>query len=160
DFYGGYVQGARAIQHGVIDPLRYGVVGPVYEIVLALIGFAIPRLFLAAELLSLISVLAGAVLWFDLLRRRADTRVALLAVMFLAANPTLFRYGYYATTDALAFAIQALALWLLLARRGPRAALLTGLAVALAFLTRYSAIALLPAALACLWLERPAPERR
>src|SRR5438128_4413883 len=35
DFYGGYVEGARAILRGQLDPSRYSVVGPVYEIVLA-----------------------------------------------------------------------------------------------------------------------------
>ncbi|MEK7330971.1 MAG: hypothetical protein AAB113_09225, partial [Candidatus Eisenbacteria bacterium] len=75
---------------------------------------------------------------------------ALVALLFLATNGTLFRYGYSATTDALAFALQALALLLLLAHARPRAALLAGSVAALAFLTRYSAAYLLPAGLVAL----------
>src|SRR5690348_7423854 len=40
DFYGGYAQGARLLQLGHLDAARYGVVGPVYEAALALLGFA------------------------------------------------------------------------------------------------------------------------
>jgi hypothetical protein len=38
DFYGQYAQGARLIQHGHLEPARYGVVGPGYELALALAG--------------------------------------------------------------------------------------------------------------------------
>src|SRR5215475_10454788 len=37
DFYGGYADGARALQRGRLDPARYGVVGPGYEVALALV---------------------------------------------------------------------------------------------------------------------------
>jgi tetratricopeptide (TPR) repeat protein len=144
DFYGGYAEGARALQHGHVDPARYGVVGPGYELALALVGLVVRDLFLAAQLLSALAVVVGLLLWFRLLTRLADARLALMAVLFLATNGTLFRYGYSATTDALAFALQALALLLLLAHARPRAALLAGGIAALAFLTRYSAIYLLP----------------
>lgn len=147
DFYGGYSVGARALQHGHIDPSRYGVVGPGYEVALAVTGFMFRDMFLAAELLSVLAVAAGVWWWFRLLSRRANARLALVAVLFLATNGTLFRYGYSATTDALAFALQALALMLLLAYERPRAALLAGLCAGLAFLTRYSAAYLLPAGL-------------
>jgi hypothetical protein len=150
DFYGGYAEGARALQRGHLDPTRYGVVGPGYEMALALAGSVVRDLFLAAELLSTLAVIAGVLLWFRLLARRADARLAFLTLLFLATNGTLFRYGYSATTDALAFALQALALLLLLAHARPRAALLAGGVAALAFLTRYSAAYLLPTGLVAL----------
>jgi tetratricopeptide (TPR) repeat protein len=150
DFYGGYADGARMIQGGRLDPTRYGVVGPVYEIALALVGFVIRDLFMAAELLSVVAMVAGVILWVRLLAIRGDARLAFVASLFLATNATVFRYGYSATTDALAFALQALALFLLLARARPRAALLAGVVAALAFLTRYSAIYLLPAGIVAL----------
>ncbi|MEK7824166.1 MAG: glycosyltransferase family 39 protein [Candidatus Eisenbacteria bacterium] len=150
DFYGGYADGARALQRGHLDPARYGVVGPGYEVALALVGLLVRDLLLAAELLSVLAVVAGALLWFRLLARRADARLAFVALLFLATNGTLFRYGYSVTTDALAFALQALALLLLLAHARPRAALLAGSVAALAFLTRYSAAYLLPAGLVAL----------
>jgi tetratricopeptide (TPR) repeat protein len=150
DFYGGYAAGAKALQSGRLDPARYGVVGPGYEAALAAVGLVVRDLLLAAELLSVLSVVAGVLLWVRLLARRADPRLAFALALFLATNATLFRYGYSATTDAFAWALQALALHRLLARGRPRDAALAGLVSALAFLTRYSAIYLLPAGLVAL----------
>jgi tetratricopeptide (TPR) repeat protein len=150
DFYGGYAAGARALQGGHLDPARYGVVGPGYEVALAVVGFAVRDLLLAAELISVLSVTAGVALWALLVARRADPRLAFALTLFLATNGTLFRYGYSATTDALAWALQALGLFLLLARERPRDALLAGAVAAFAFLTRYSAVYLLPTGLVAL----------
>jgi hypothetical protein len=147
DFYGAYADGARLIQHGHLDPTRYGVVGPVYEMVLALAGLVVSDLFFAAELISVVATVATLLLWFQLLRRRASARLALFAALFMAANPYFVRYGYTASTDALALALQAASLALLLARPGRRAAAGAGLVAAAAFLTRYTAIVLLPAGL-------------
>ncbi len=145
DFYGAYAQGARLIQHGTLDPSRYGVIGPFYEIVLALAGFPIRDLFLAAETISVISAAAALLLWFAILERRIGARVALFAALFMAVNADFFRYGYSATTDAFATALQALVLWLLLTRGARAATWGAGLIAALAFLTRYNAIYLVPA---------------
>lgn len=160
DFYGAYGLGARALQAGHLDPSRYGVVGPVHELTLALVGFVVRDLFLAAELVSAAAAVAALLLWHRIARERAGALPALLAVAFLAANAQFLRYGYAATTDALALAVQAGALALLLtgeptARRLFAAGALAGLA----FLTRYNTVALLPAgALALLfgWAGSPA----
>ncbi len=147
DFYGQYAEGARRVLGGHLDPARYGVVGPGYEVALALAGLVVRDLFLAAGLLSLASGCLALLLWSALLRRRADARVALGAALFMATNATFFRYGYSVTTDALALALQAGTLYLLLARPGLRAAAGAGALAALAFLTRYNAGVLLPAGL-------------
>jgi tetratricopeptide (TPR) repeat protein len=147
DFYGAYAEGARLVQQGRLEPARYGVVGPGYEVALAIAGLVVRDLFLAAELLSVVSALVIAGVWHALLRRLADARLAFLALLFIASNPILFRYGFSATTDAFAVALQAAALGLLLAGRSPRAAFAAGAVAALAFLTRYSAAFLLPAGL-------------
>ncbi|HEY6866675.1 MAG TPA: glycosyltransferase family 39 protein, partial [Candidatus Eisenbacteria bacterium] len=137
DFYGDYARGARLIQHGRLIPTRYGVVGPVYELVLALVGLVVRDLFLAAKLISVAGAAASLWLWFRLLARRAGTRLALAAVLFIATNGFFFRYGNSATTDTLANGLQAAALCVLLASAGARAPLAAGLLAALAFLTRY-----------------------
>ena len=147
DFYGQYAQGARLIQHGHLEPARYGVVGPGYELALAAAGLVVRDLFLAAGLLSLASSSLALLLWAALLRRRTDARVALGAALFMATNATFFRYGYSVTTDAFALALQSAALYVLLARPGLRAAAGAGALAALAFLTRYNAGVLLPAGL-------------
>ena len=181
DFYGAYADGARLVEHGHLVPARYGVIGPGYEVALGLAGFLVRDLFLAAQLLSVLASVTTVILWFHLLRRRLDARVGLLAALFMAINGWFFRFGYAATTDALAVALQGAALYLLLARTGPpgpepaRAArgrgapdqlatasveapagrslargslmLAAGAVSALAFLTRYNALYLLPAGL-------------
>ncbi|HUK62643.1 MAG TPA: glycosyltransferase family 39 protein [Dongiaceae bacterium] len=138
DFYGSYGPGARALQHGHLDPARYGVVGPVYEIVLALVGFVIRDLFLAAQLVSLVATLVTLWLWARLLERRADIRLGLAAAALMAVNPVFLRYGFSATTDALGMALQVAALAALLTGRDTRAAGWAGVLTALAFLTRYT----------------------
>jgi tetratricopeptide (TPR) repeat protein len=150
DFYGAYAEGARLIQRGVIDATRYGVVGPGYEVALALAGFVIRDLFLAAETISVVSTAATLLLWFAILERRIGARVAIVAALFMATNAQLFRYGYSATTDAFAMAVQAFALWLLLNRGGAAGTWGAGLAAAIAFLTRYNAIYLVPAGIVVL----------
>ncbi len=147
DFYGAYADGARLVQHGHLDPRRYGVVGPGYEAALALTGLLVRDLFFAAELLSTLATVATLLLWFFLLRRRSNARLALFAALFMATNPYLFRYGYTVSTDALALALQAASLYLLLATRGVRTAAGAGVLAAAAFLTRYTAIMLLPVGL-------------
>ncbi|HVP14387.1 MAG TPA: tetratricopeptide repeat protein [Terriglobales bacterium] len=155
DFYGQYAEGARLIQHGHLDPSRYGVVGPAYEIALALAGLVVRNLFLAAGLLSALASVATVLLWSLLLRRRGapareapgSAAAALVTAIFLVTNAQFFRYGYSVTTDALAIALQAGAFALLFAREGIGAAIGAGTLAALAFLTRYNAIALLPAGL-------------
>lgn len=147
DYYGDYAKGAQLIQHGRLIATRYGVIGPVYELTLAWVGLVVRDLFLAAKLISVVAAAASLLLWFRLLARRADTRVGLLAVLFIATNGFFFRYGNSATTDTLANALQAAALCLLLTGATARAAVAAGLLTALAVLTRYNAIALFPAGL-------------
>jgi Dolichyl-phosphate-mannose-protein mannosyltransferase len=153
DFYGGYASGARLIQQGHLDATRYGVVGPVYEFALALTGAVTRDLFAAAEWMSILSAALALGLWFVLLRRRLNGTLALVTIAFLATNSTFFRYGYSVTTDMLAFALVTAALFTVLAATRRSAPLVAGLLVALATLTRYSAIVMLPGALAYyLWL--------
>jgi len=144
DFYGGYADGARMIQHGRIVPTRYGVVGPGYEVALALVGFLVRDLFTAAELISVVSALAVVLLWFAILRRRSNPRLALFAVLFVAVNPHFFRFGYTASSDAFGLAILSGSLYVLLAGSGTRTAAIAGAVAAAAFLTRYTSIVLLP----------------
>jgi dolichyl-phosphate-mannose-protein mannosyltransferase len=162
DFYGSYGPGARLIQHGHLIPSRYGVVGPVFELLLAATGFVVRDLFLAAGLIAALSMTAALLLWWSLFARRAGPAVALVAVVLMATNAQCFRYGWSVTTDAPAFALQAAALWALLGARGtdaergpvpsPRRLFAAGALAAFAFLTRYNSVALLPAGLLAIGL--------
>src|SRR5262249_2642783 len=118
DFYGGYAGGAQLIQHGRLDPARYGVVGPVYEIALAAVGWLTPNLFIAATAISILSAVAVLLLWFMVLRKLAGDGAALTVAALLAVNATFFRYGYSVTTDMLALALAAAALAAVILPRG------------------------------------------
>src|SRR5262249_54771826 len=157
DFYGSYGPGARGILHGHLDPRRYGVVGPLFELLLAGVGLVVHDLFLAAGLIAAIAMTAALLLWRSLLARRGGAALALLAVAFLATNAQFFRYGWSGTTDAPALALQSAALWALLGGRGDgppgaRRLFAAGVLAAGAFLTRYNSVALLPAGLAAVAL--------
>ena len=151
DFYGGYAAGARLIERGHFDFSRYPAVGPVYELALALIGFAVRDLFTAAKLLAVASAAGTLALWLVLMRRRAGPAAALWCVALLAANGHFFLYGYSATTEMPALFLQSAALFALLAWRSPHAPLVAGVLAALATLTRYSSIYLLAAPLIYSW---------
>jgi hypothetical protein len=156
DFYGDYAQGAALIQQGQVDFSRFGVVGPVHQVLLALVGFAAGDLLLAAELISVFAACGTLILWLVLAARRAGTPLAVWTIALLAVNATFFLYGYSATTDALATCMQAAALLAMLGMRGPRAPLVAGVLSAIAALTRYNAIYLLPAAMIIYgWIGRP-----
>ena len=155
DFYG-YAWGARMIQRGVIDFSRYSVVGPLYELLLAALSLVVRDAFRAGELISIASAVGVILLWTRIVRRRAGEGAALWTALFIAANPVFLRYGYSATTDMLAVLLQSAAATALLGATGRRAPLAAGALAALAALTRYSALALVPAAAAC-YLLWPVP---
>jgi hypothetical protein len=72
----------------------------------------------------------------------------------------LVRYGYSATTDATALALQSAALFVLFTRSGVRTAAGAGLLAGLATLTRYNSAYLVPAGLLAIGMGAPHQERR
>lgn len=150
DFYGGYAPGADLIRHGRLDASRYQVVGPLYELALALAGFVVRDLFIAGKLLSVAAACAALISWWLLLARRAGAAVGFWAVVLLAVNPQSTRYGFSATTDMLAIGLQAACLFALLGSRWRFAVLAAGALAGLAALTRYNAAVMLPAGLLCI----------
>lgn len=147
DFIGGYAAGARAIQAGRLDAARYGVTGPVYELTLAAAATLVRNMEVAGKLLSLLAACSTLLLWFRLVERRAGAVAALWTSAFLLTNPIFVRYGSSLTTDMLASLTQAAALYALFGRHGRRALPWAGVLTAVAILTRYNAVYLLPAAL-------------
>jgi hypothetical protein len=157
DFYGGYAPAAADLAHGRLLtaagklPPVYGFVGPLYPALLAIVTPLARGAFPAALLLSLAGALATMLLWGSRLRARFGAAAGLAAVTLLATNGVFFRQGYWVTTDAVAVALQSFAMWLLLRDAiGVRGALLAGVAAALAFLTRYTSVWLLPAGIVAL----------
>jgi 4-amino-4-deoxy-L-arabinose transferase-like glycosyltransferase len=144
DFYGAYAEGAGLWQRLAVDPSRYGVVGPVFELVLGLVGFVVRDLFLAAQWISVLAMTVALACWHRVLVRSLGPVAALCALALLATNAQVYRHAWAATTDALAFGLAAASFAALtgaLPRAGARTA---GVLAALAFLTRYTSVVLLP----------------
>lgn len=103
--------------------------------------------------------LVAATAWLG--RRAAGPRVGLLAAAMVAVNVYAVRDAHFAVTDtpvALASALALVAILAVLEGRGPRSALVAGLAVGLAAGTKYPAGALvLPLAVAIAWRGWKAP---
>jgi tetratricopeptide (TPR) repeat protein len=146
DFYGGYVTGARLFQRGMPDPSRYGIMGPLYDALLAVAGAVLRDLFLAAKAISALSALAVLVAWRRIARATLGPVAASWLVVLLAANPVFLRFACAATTDMLAMALQAGCIAALVTGAGGAAMRNAGALAALAFLTRYSSAYLLPVA--------------
>ncbi len=150
DFYGSYAEGARLWQRLQVDPSRYGVVGPLFELVLGLVAFVVPDLFIAAQLISVAAMTLGLFAWHRAIRAMTSPLAALLALVLLAANAQIYRHAWAATTDALAFALLGGALAAMLGALGRAGVRTAGLLAGLAFLTRYTGIVMLPAAVLAL----------
>jgi len=164
DFYGGYAPAASNVAHGRLLtpegklPPVYGFVGPLYPALLAAVTPLARGAFPAALALSLAGGLATMLLWGGRLRARFGAAAGLAGVALLATNAVFLRQSYWVTTDAIAVAFQSLAMWLLLRESiGTRGALAAGAAAALAFLTRYTSVWLLPAGIVALGLPAPGP---
>ena len=149
DFYGGYAPGVRAFWSGGLDPARYGVVGPVYEVVLALLSLTRVDLFRLAQFLSLAATALTLVLASGWARDRFGRGAGWITALLMATNPTVVRYAYLAGTDAL-FVCLCTATFVLLFRPGTAGArfALAGLLAGVATLTRYTGIVLVPLGLA------------
>lgn len=159
DFYGAYAGGARALLAGHVDPARYGIYGPAYEWLLALIGLTPLDLFFGAKLLSVVSAAVVLASTWAMVARSLGRAAARWAVLLVAATPVFLRYAYSATTDMPAAAFGAAGLALLFLARRRRSLVLAGVLVALATLTRYQAVVLLPAGILIVALRRSPPKK-
>ena len=159
DFYGAYASGARALLAGHVDPARYGIYGPVYEWLLALLAMTPFDLFFAAKLLSVASAAAVLASTWVMVVRSLGRGAARWAILLVAVTPVFLRYAYSATTDMAAAAFGAAGLALLFVARRRRGVVIAGVLIALATLTRYQAIVLAPAGALLLARRRATPQR-
>jgi tetratricopeptide (TPR) repeat protein len=145
DFYGGYAPGVRALLASGLDPARYGVVGPVYELVLGLLALTRLDLFRLAQFLSLASSALAILLLSGWTSLRFGRGAGWITALLVATNPTVVRYAYTASTDA-PFVFLLVASFVLMFPRVPArpALLLAGIVAGLATLTRYTGIAIVP----------------
>ena len=159
DFYGGYAPGVRALFAGGLDPARYGVVGPVYELVLGFLSLTRLDLFRLAQFLSLASTVGAIALASGWIERRFGRGAGWISALLIATNPTVVRYAYSASTDALFVLLLTAAFGLTFPRVAARPTLfLAGIVAGFATLTRYTGIVVVPLGLAApLWPGKANP---
>src|SRR5689334_21054688 len=161
DFYGGYAPGVRALLAHGLDPARYGVVGPVYELVLGLLSLLPVELYRLAQFLSLAATAGFALLFSGWIERRFGRGAGWITALLVVTNPTVFRYAYTASTDALFAFVLVLAFTLAFPARPTRtSSLLAGLVAGIATLTRYTGIAFVPLGLLAPWWPGRTPVGR
>ncbi len=122
---------------------------PNYSIVTAVLGLAIRSEFLAAQLVSLLSVISIAWLldrWISqAYQAHENLRIGFVVIAFLA-SPYMFRLGVQSMSDMLAMAFLTASfyhLWLFLQSNATKAIVLWSVFSALAITTRYPAIVVL-----------------
>jgi hypothetical protein len=150
DFFGAYVVQARGVLDGhlIIDPFR----GPLYPITLALAGRVLSvfgaGLFETGIVLSALGAGVTLLLFRHLLGRIFGPGTALVGMLLLATNPVFVRYSYTAGTDMffVMLAVAAVTVTLAGERFSWRRAVAAGAVFALAYLTRYAALALVAGA--------------
>lgn len=138
DFYGPYIAQVENILAG--KPYTYQHLPPGYCLLLAGVSRVTGDLFLAAKLISAVSVALLGWLAYCLHKAVFDARLALVGMGL--ALIALIPYSFLATTDVLTALVIILPLWVLL-RKAPidrKTCFLTGLATGLAYLVRYNSV--------------------
>lgn len=140
DFFWGYVPDAKHFLDGIIKVGQFH--GPLYPIVLGLVGSISGNFFKAGILIAVAS--AAIVLYFtyELLKYVFRADAAFLATLFTAFNPTFIQYSYSCGTDMFFAALVAGAAFLIIRQEKLRwwKLVVAALLAALAYLTRYNAI--------------------
>lgn len=146
DFFYEYLPLAKAFLDGqvVIGAFR----GPIYPMVLGIIGRITGDFILAGILISVVSAAIVVFLVFGLIRRLFGAKWALPVALLLALNPNFFMFSYQIGTDMLFVMLLTLSLYLLIQIERKRPALIfSGIAGGIAYLTRYNGIVVLVGAL-------------
>ena len=138
DFYWSYVPSAQAFLKGefLIDAFR----GPLYQIVLGIIGFVIGEYLKAGMLINILSASAVIFLTMTIVRKLFSNEYSFFIGLLLAVNPIFIQFTYSAGTDMLFNALACLAIYFMFSKDEYNiknlilAAFLTGLA----YLTRYN----------------------
>lgn len=158
----GYLHFAEGLLAGQwpMDPHR----PLLYHLMVAGLGSLVGDCFLAGKIVSSFAVGLATLATFFVGRRLHGTETGLLAAVIVGTNSTAILHGMLVCTDALFMAtttVGGMLLLRLLAHPGRCALVLAGLALALGYFARYTAIAMLPAAFAALCLmPRTMPLRR
>jgi hypothetical protein len=143
DFFWGYVPNARTFLEGNIpmDAFR----GPLYPMVLGIIGFLLGDFFRAGILIGVISAAVVIYVTFEILKRVFLPYTAFFVTILLAFNPVFVQYTYSAGTDMFFNALAALTIFFFLRKSNLTYGniVLAGVFGGLSYLTRYNGVFLL-----------------
>ena len=97
DFFWGYVPNAKGFLEGNIpmDAFR----GPLYPMVLGIVGFVLGDFFRTGILIGVISAAVVIYVAFEILKRVFSPNTAFFVTILLAVNPVFVQYSYSAGTD-------------------------------------------------------------
>jgi len=140
DFFWGYVPSARGFLEGTIpmDAFR----GPLYPMVLGIVGFVLGDFFKAGILIGVLSAAVVIYLTFEFIKRITSPNTAFFVTILLAVNPVFVQYSYSAGTDMFFNALAALTIFYFLKDEQLRVKqiILAGLFGGLSYLTRYNGL--------------------
>jgi hypothetical protein len=143
DFFWGYVPNAKGFLEGTIpmDAFR----GPLYPMVLGIVGFIFGDFFRAGILIGVLSASVVIYVTFELLKRIISPSVAFFVTLLIAVNPVFVQYSYSAGTDMFFNALVALTIFFFLknSELNYRQIILAGFFGGLSYLTRYNGVFLL-----------------
>jgi len=119
--------------------------GPLYPMVLGIIGFLLGDFFKAGILLGVLSAAVVIYVTFELLKRITSPYTAFFVTILLAVNPVFIQYSYSAGTDMFFNALAALTIFFFLKDKelNYRQIILAGSVGGLSYLTRYNGVFLL-----------------
>ena len=140
DFFWGYVPSAKKFLSGEIpmDAFR----GPLYPIVLAIIGFMIGDFFHAGIFIAVFSASVLIYVTFELLKKIFSTVISSFVTVLLVVNPVFIQYTYSAGTDMFFNALAALTLYFFFKNNelSYKNLILAAIFGGLSYLTRYNGI--------------------
>ncbi len=143
DFFWGYVPSAKGFLEGNIpmDAFR----GPLYPMVLAVVGFVLGDFFRAGILIGVSSAAVVIYVSFEILKRVFSPYTAFFVTILLALNPVFVQYTYSAGTDMFFNALAVLTIFFFLKDKelNYRQIILAGFFGGLSYLTRYNGVFLL-----------------
>ncbi|MBT8379716.1 MAG: glycosyltransferase family 39 protein [Ignavibacteria bacterium] len=143
DFFWGYVPNARGFLEGAIpmDAFR----GPLYPMVLGIVGFLFGDFFRAGILIGVISAAIVIYVTFEILKRVFSPYSAFFVTILLAFNPVFVQYTYSAGTDMFFNALAALTIFFFLRNSNLTYGniVFAGVFGGLSYLTRYNGVFLL-----------------
>jgi hypothetical protein len=143
DFFWGYVPNAKDFLAGKIpmDAFR----GPLYPIVLGIIGFLVGDFFKAGILIGVLSAAIVIYVTNELLKNLFSPIISFIVLIFLAINPVFIQYSYSAGTDMFFNALVAVTLFFFFRKNelSYKNIIIAAIFGGLSYLTRYNGIFLI-----------------